>query len=85
MLSQIISDRARKIVYAVYALAGVVLGSVYVAYQSTPAEQPEWLTVAVAVFAYLGTAFGALAGGNVPSVPGLPASDTPSPDDELGA
>lgn len=66
MLTDILTGKARKIIYAVYAVAGLVLGATQVGVLSVGGPQPVWLTVALAVFAYVGTAIGATAGANVP-------------------
>ena len=55
---------ARAAIYWVYAIAGVAIGSTQVAYAAAEAGQPTWLTVALAVFAYLGVAFGMTAATN---------------------
>ena len=49
---------ARRAVYATTALVGVLLGAVQVAYGAAEAGQPTWLTVALAVFAFLSGAVG---------------------------
>lgn len=67
MLTDIIPAVARKKIYAIYALVGVVLGALQVAYLNI-AGQPQWLTVALAVFGFLGTALGATAASNTPAV-----------------
>lgn len=69
MLNEIISGKSRKVAYAVYAFLGVVVGSVQVAYLAAETGQPVWLTVTLAIYAYVGTAFGATAGGNVHDAP----------------
>lgn len=48
----------RKIVYAVYALAGVVIGATQVGYSAAELGQPVWLTVTLAVYAFIGGAVG---------------------------
>jgi hypothetical protein len=67
MLTDILPATARKKVYAIYALLGVALGAVQVAYLNL-AGQPQWLTVALAVFGFVGTALGATAASNTPAV-----------------
>jgi hypothetical protein len=67
MLTDILPAAARKKVYAIYALVGVVLGALQVAYLNI-AGQPQWLTVALAVYGFLGTALGATAASNTPAV-----------------
>lgn len=62
ILVEIVPPAARKYLYAAYALVGLVLGAVQVAYGIT---EPEWVTVALAVYGFVGTAFGATAASNV--------------------
>lgn len=59
----------RKKIYAVYAIIGLALGSVQVGYSAAEAGQPVWLTVALAVFAYVGGAVGFAAQSNVDAKP----------------
>ena len=63
-LTDIIPSAYRKAVYAVYALAGVVLGALGIAYV---AAEPTWLKTALAVYAFVGTALGATAHANTPA------------------
>lgn len=65
-LTDVIPAKARKYVYALWALVGLVLGAiqVYVAAQPDP-TQPGWLNGALAVFAFVSTAIGATAASNV--------------------
>ena len=55
---------ARKIVYTLFWLVGLALGAVQVAYAAGDAGQPDWLTVALAVYAFLGTGVGYTASAN---------------------
>ncbi len=64
-LTEIVSGKARQVLYAVFAFLGVGLGATQVAYMAADAGQPQWLTVAIAVFAFVGTAFGFTAAANV--------------------
>lgn len=59
----------RKRLYGVYALAGLLLGSTQVGYAAAEAGQPVWLTVALAVYAYVGVAFGFAAQSKVAARP----------------
>ena len=68
-----IPSRYRTTVYAVYATLGVLVGSVQVAYAAAEAGQPTWLTVALAVYAYVGGAIGYTAATHVPSAPDVAA------------
>lgn len=68
----ITSATVRKVIYGVYAIAAFVLAAVQVGFSATPgAGQPVWLTVSLAVSAFVGGAVGGLAvanAGNPPSV-----------------
>lgn len=49
----------RKRLYAVYASIGTVLGAIEVAFLALPDEStPLWLRVAIAVYLFIGGAFG---------------------------
>lgn len=63
---EMISGRTRLIAYMVFAVIGLALGSIQVGYAAAEAGQPVWLTVALAVYAYLGVGFGYTAGTHVP-------------------
>ena len=54
----------RKTVYTAFWLVGLALGATQVAFASTSAGQPDWLTVALAVYAFLGTGVGYTASAN---------------------
>lgn len=58
------NDKARKIIYGIYAIAVVVVGAVQVYYSAVHLNQPDWLTGSLAVLAYLGAPIGALAAAN---------------------
>jgi len=49
----------------------VVIGSIQVGYAAAEAGQPVWLTVALAVFAYVGGAIGYTAATHTPRQPRL--------------
>lgn len=55
------SARVRKAIYGAYVLAIIVIGAIQVGFAAISAGQPEWLTVALAVTAYLGVPVGGLA------------------------
>lgn len=57
-ISEVISPKARAVVYTVFAFLGLGLGGTQVGYAAAEAGQPTWLTVALAVYAFLGSAFG---------------------------
>lgn len=63
-LLESIPAQARKVFYAVYAVIGVVLGATQTVYITLETGQPTWLTAALAVFSYVGIAFGVLASSN---------------------
>lgn len=60
ILVDVIPDTARKYFYAIFALVGVVLGAWKIADPSA-----TWVETALAVYAFVGTAFGATAASNV--------------------
>jgi hypothetical protein len=71
MLTDIIPGKWRKVVYAIFAAVGTVLGAIQVVYFATATPQPVWLTSALAVLAFIATAVGSVAKANVdpPAVP----------------
>lgn len=68
-LGNIVTDPVvRKVIYAVFVLAGLVIGATQVAYASIEgAGQPTWLTAALAVYAFLSIPIGSLALANAPT------------------
>ena len=58
------SARARKAIYGAYVIGIVILGAIQVGFAAISAGQPDWLTVAIAVAAYLGIPVGGLAAAN---------------------
>jgi len=66
MLTDIIPATQRAKVYIVFAVIAAGFGTVQVVYLTTSTPQPMWLTVALALIAYVGTSMGALAKANVP-------------------
>ncbi|OJU44468.1 MAG: hypothetical protein BGN98_13875 [Microbacterium sp. 69-7] len=68
MEDEIIPAGWRKPLYRIYALLGLALGATQVGFASADAGQPIWLTVSLAVFAFVGTGFGFVAQRNTPSV-----------------
>ena len=61
--------KARAGFYAVFATIGVALGAIQVGFAAADAGQPTWLTVALAVYGFLGGAFGFTATTHVPAAP----------------
>ena len=53
--------RGRKIAYAVYALAALIVGNAAVGLAAANIDQPVWLVIASAVVANLAAPFSALA------------------------
>lgn len=66
MLRDIVTGKTRKVTYTAYALIGLILGATQVGFSAAEVGQPIALTVALAVFAFVGTALGFTAAGNVP-------------------
>ena len=66
----------RRRLYTVYAIAGLILGSVQVGFSSADVGQPVALTVALAVYGFVGTAFGFQARAKTDA---KPAPDHPEP------
>lgn len=60
-VAELITARARRWVYALYALGSVVLGAIQVGYSAGGFSHPVWLTVATAVWVFLGSSQGLLA------------------------
>jgi hypothetical protein len=65
MLKDIIPAAWRKKVYAVYALVGLTFGAITAGIAAVEGAQPEWLGIALAVYAFVGAPLGLTAGGNV--------------------
>lgn len=83
MLTDIIPAKNRKRFYAYFGLLGVALAATQVAYVAAATGQPLWLTVALAVYGFLGGAFGATATQNV-TVPGYSIAGELADADGLG-
>jgi len=60
-VAELITARARRWVYALYALGSVVLGAIQVGYSAGGFTHPVWLTIATAVWVFLGGSQGLLA------------------------
>lgn len=69
------SARVRKIIYSAYVIAIVVIGAIQVGFAAISVGQPEWLTVALAVAAYLGVPVAGLAVANTSTDVGSAAPD----------
>lgn len=60
--------KVRKAIYSTYVIAGVIIGATQVGFASIEgAGQPTWLTVTLAVYAFLSVPLGSLALSNTPS------------------
>lgn len=70
-MSVFIPPKVRGPIYSGYAVVGLGLGATQVGYAAAQADQPVWLTVALAVFAFLGTGIGYTAASNTPADPPL--------------
>lgn len=66
-VTELLSESKRKVVYLVYGFIGVGLGATQTAFTTAEAITPLWLTVALAVYLYIGGAFGLVAAQNVGS------------------
>lgn len=72
-LEQIVPNpNVRKPVYAVFAALGLALGAFQVGFASAEAGQPTWLTVAMAVYAFLAGAGFAVSQANTVTPSGTP-------------
>lgn len=59
------SPSARQRVYDVFWVAGLLLGSLWVGFQTVGDTVPGWVSVAMAVYLYVGAAVGFTARQNV--------------------
>lgn len=63
-LTDVVPAQYRKYLYTAYAVIGVLIGATQVGYVAASQGQPTWLTVALAIYAYLGIALGFTAAAN---------------------
>lgn len=64
-LTGILPPRTRAIIYSIYVVVGLVIGGIQVGFAAVPdASVPNWVTIALAVYAYIGVALGGLAASN---------------------
>lgn len=75
LLENVLPAPVRQAVYVVYAVAGIVLGALSVAFGVLSGAGPEWLEVANAVYLYVGGAVGLVAAANI--TPRQPAEHVP--------
>lgn len=64
-LTNTLTPAIREKLYLAYTLIGVALGAIQVAFITGDSGQPEWLTVTLGVFAFVGGALGLTAASNV--------------------
>ena len=67
MLNDVMPAHVRKVLYVIFAVVGLALGATQVGYSAAEAGQPTWLTVALAVYAFVGTGLGFTASANTPA------------------
>lgn len=60
-VGELLNASTRRWVYAIYALGSVLLGAIQVGYSAAGVDHPTWLTVATAVWVFLGGSQGLLA------------------------
>lgn len=65
-MTSILTPAIRSRLYVVYAVIGLAIGSIQVGFGAAEAGQPVWLTVSLAVYAFLGGALGFVAQANTP-------------------
>lgn len=80
LIQDYLPPKARKIIYLVYALAGLAIGATQVGIAAAGYPMPVWLTVTLAVYAFLGGAVGLTATRHTPTQRGDdPVDPTPQP------
>ena len=65
-MTTILPPAIRAKAYVVYAIVGLLIGSTQVGFAAAEAGQPVWLTVSLAVYAFIGGALGFVAHANTP-------------------
>lgn len=66
IIKDMLPSRWRKVVYAAYAIAGVVIGAIQVGFAAAELTTPVWLIVTLAVYAFIGGAVGLTATSHTP-------------------
>jgi|tagenome__1003787_1003787.scaffolds.fasta_scaffold18399349_1 hypothetical protein len=74
-LTDILSPVKRKHIYGIYSAVGLIFGAIQAGFATLNSGTPDWLKVALAVYAFAGTAIGATAASNVST---SPPTSTPS-------
>ncbi|OAV61158.1 hypothetical protein [Enteractinococcus helveticum] len=67
LIQDYLPPKARKIIYLAYALAGLAIGATQVGMAAAGMALPVWLTVTLAVYAFLGGAVGLTATKHTPT------------------
>lgn len=78
-MSVYIPPSVRGPLYAAFALVGLVLGAIQIAFSAAETGRPVWLTVALAVYPFVGAGIGFTAASNTPSPPLVAADEQPAP------
>jgi hypothetical protein len=66
VIQEMIPSTWRKAIYAGYAIIGVIIGAIQVGFAAAELGQPVWLTVTLAVYAFVGGAVGLTASTHTP-------------------
>lgn len=84
-LTNILPPQTRATLYAAFAVTGLLLGAIQVGYAAADSGQPTALTVALAVYAFVGGALGFTAQANTPATAEIDTfySETPVTEEEL--
>lgn len=61
--------KARAAIYGTYVIIGLIFGALQVAFAAGAGEQPDWVTISLAVYTYLGIPVGTLAVANSSIIP----------------
>ena len=59
--------KVRAVLYYIFSIVGLTLGALWIGFSAAETAQPTWLTVALAVFAFLAPALGVTAASNTPT------------------
>lgn len=68
-MSVYIPANVRGPIYTIFAILGLGIGATQVGFAAADAGQPVWLTVSLAVYAFVGTGIGFTAASNTPAAP----------------
>lgn len=64
-VTELLGETKRKVVYIAYGLIGVAFGATQTGFLTAEMATPLWFAVALAVYTYIGVAFGLVAAQNV--------------------